>query len=108
MSCTPRQLSSCGTWELVRSETGGPPTSSGYGSQTWEYRLIVCATGEVWASWSGSASQSPWQADSHGVASVSWEGTLLVIAHCGSDYEETRIDRVPAASLPKSFLDPED
>jgi len=109
VSCRPPQLSSCGTWELIRTDTGAPPDPHvGYGSQRWEYRLIVCATGEVWASWMGFADQSPWQADSHGVAHVSWDGDTLVIDYCGNPDDEPRSERVLASSLPKSFIDPDD
>ncbi len=88
-----RWPSPCGTWELRYVESGAPVNSSGYGMQGWTWELVTRATGAVIASWSGTATTSPWNASSHGIARVSWDGDTLVIEHC-ADHVEPEIERV--------------
>ncbi len=98
MAC--HSVSPCGTWELRFSESGGPPNSSGYGSQQWQYDLIERATGAIVQSWSGSASTSPWNASSWGVARVTWDGEYLAIEQCSQDlHADGEVERILPATL---------
>lgn len=91
---------------MVRTDVGAPPNSSGYGSQSWTYELIVVETNEVWATWRGSSSQTPWSADAFGVWNVSWDGDTLVIEYCTSEVEPPRIERVLPRDLPRHAATP--
>jgi hypothetical protein len=94
-------VSPCGTWELRHTLHGEPPNlSTGYGMQQWDYELVLRATGATIASWSGSATSSPWDASSFGVANVSWDGEYLVIEHCAEHlHAHPVIERVLPATL---------
>jgi hypothetical protein len=100
MSCDPKNVSPCGTWELRRTSSGGV-NEGGYGSSSWEYQLIERATGAVVATWGGYSSQSTWDGWSSGVADVRWDGEELVVSHCPEHlHAEPVVERVRPASLP--------
>ena len=99
MSCHPRDVSPCGTWELRRTSNGGV-NEAGYGSSSWEIQLIDRATGAAIATWSGFSSQSTWDGWSSGIANVSWDGDELVIEHCPEhSHAHPVIERVRPATL---------
>ncbi len=98
MSCNPS--SPCGTWELRRTVEGTPDNGAGYGNQSWSYELIDRASGDVIASWNGSAHTSPWDGYSSGIAQVTWDGDHLRIEHCPEHmYAEPVVQRVLPATL---------
>ncbi len=75
MTTTP---SADGRWEL-RSINNYTTNDAGYGNGDWHFELVERATGRIVRDWSGGATCSPWNSESHGVSSVHWDGDTLVV-----------------------------
>src|SRR5687767_11847347 len=82
------KLSASGVW-AIRYKHGFELNGAGYGNGSWSYELIEVATGRVAKTWTGFASQSPWDSYSSGVRNMNWDGDILIIEYAVNDMGST-------------------